>query len=340
MKKVLFFALSVFVANAASAQSDKQLTHYMFDKMSYNPATTGFKGYCGTLIYRGQWDKVQDAPNTLLFNAQGNLQKYNSGIGLTFMNDVIGFGKEMEVKLNYAYHLEVPGAGFLSGGIGLGIENVGFDVSKIYAPQTGKDVSLDPNLPTGASSTAFDVNFGLHWKGTTAPYYIGLSATHLTAPTLTTVNFTKARHYYVLAGYDITNAQSWAYFLPNGLTVKPSMLFKTDATAGVLDVNLMGDYWMNTDMGFYAGVTYRASKADVAAILVGFQMRRYNTSGGITKGGALGGSADVLKIGYSYDMMTGPLAQYGYGSHEIMFNYCVFPPPPPVTRYGNVFILQ
>ena len=343
MKKVLVFALSVLAVNTAISQSDKQLTHYMFDRMSYNPATTGMKGYCGTLIYRGQWDKVQDAPNTLLFNVQGNLPTFagGSGAGLSFMSDVIGYGKETEVKLNYAKHIDVQGYGLFSAGLGLGIENVGFQ-PKWNAPETGTDATLDPNLPLGTSGTAFDVNLGLHWKGTgTQGYYIGVSATHITAPAIDKVSFNKARHLYVMAGYQISQAkQSWAYFLPNNLTITPSLLWKTDMTTSAIDVNVLADYWLTVDMGVYAGITYRTAKADAAAFMVGFQMKRYNTNGGVTKGGALKGPADVLKIGYSYDMMTGPLAQYWYGSHEIMLNYCIFSPPPPVTRYGNVRILQ
>jgi len=56
MKRILLFAFSYLAVNMSVAQSDKQLTHYMFDKMSFNPATTGFKGYSATAIYRGQWD--------------------------------------------------------------------------------------------------------------------------------------------------------------------------------------------------------------------------------------------------------------------------------------------
>ena len=68
MKRILVLALSFLAVNASVAQSDKQLTHYMFDKMSYNPATTGMKGYCATVIYRGQWDKVANSPKTMLVN--------------------------------------------------------------------------------------------------------------------------------------------------------------------------------------------------------------------------------------------------------------------------------
>jgi len=338
MKKLVLISLSFLAVNMSIAQSDKQLTNYMFDNMSFNPATTGFNGYCATAIYRGQWDKVENAPNTMLINVQGSLPKINSGIGISFMNDVIGLGVEREITLNYSFHLDVPNKGTLSAGIGLGIENIGFD-PKWNGPTTGwGNSALDASLPTGASGTGLDVNFGLHWKGKGDKYYAGLSATHLTQPTLANVNFTKARHYYVMGGYNITAGDAFAYFLPAGMKITPSVLFKTDGTAGILDFNIMMNQWMggsNNNRGFYAGLTYRHT--DAFAILLGLQMKIYSTP---PTGGMLGGAPDVLKVGYSYDVMTGPLNEYGFGSHELVFNYCVFAPAAPIHRYGNVFILQ
>lgn len=338
MKKILLFA-SVVALNIAVSQSDKQLTHYMFDKMSYNPATTGMKGYCGTVIYRSQWDQFQDAPNTFLANVQGSFPDYNSGLGLSIMSDVIGLGQEMEVTLNYSYHYHIQGIGFISGGLGLGIENVSFD-PKWNAPDTGGDISLDPNLPTGASATAFNMNFGLFWRGESVPYYVGLSATHLTQPTLENVSFTKARNYYVLAGYDLKGSSGLIYWMPQNLDIKPSVLFKTDMQAGIVDVNVLADYWLSNTVGVYGGVTYRPG--DAVALMVGFQQRLYTQT---LPGGAAGtlkaiGKPDALRFGYSYDIMTNPLNTYGKGSHELMVNYCMFAPPKPVQRYRNVFILQ
>jgi type IX secretion system PorP/SprF family membrane protein len=304
----------------------------MFDGMSFNPAMTGFKGYCATAIYRGQWDKVENAPNTMLVNAQASLPNIGvgnggSGVGISFMNDVIGLGKEMDIKLNYAYHQHFQTKGFLSAGLGLGIESVGFDPKWVVPNPT----ALDPNLPLNASGTGFDVNFGLHWKGETVPYFVGVSMTHLTSPTLKNVNFTKARSYYVNAGLKIN--QVMVPLMPERLDITPSFLFKTDAAAGIVDFNVMANWWMDPssgNMGLFGGVTYRTK--DAFALLVGFQIKKYP--------GSLGGDPDGMKIGYSYDAQTGPLNQYGGGSHELMFNYCMFKPAPPVRRYGNVFILQ
>lgn len=348
MKKIVLITLSFMTVNMSIAQSDKQITNYMFDNMSFNPATTGFKGYCATAIYRGQWDKVENAPNTMLINVQGSLPSINSGIGISFMNDVIGLGVEREITLNYSFHLEVPNKGSLSAGLGVGIENVGFD-PKWNGPTTGLNSQLDATLPLGASGTGLDVNFGLHWAGKDNKYYVGLSATHLTQPKLANVNFTKARHYYLMGGYNITTNNDFAYFLPKGMKITPSILYKTDAVAGILDFNVMMNHWLSgssNNYGFYAGLTYRHS--DAFAILLGLQGKMFSKSSvknGGADSGALGqigrkSDGDVWKIGYSYDVMTSALNQYGTGSHEIVFNYCVFPPAAAINRYGNVFILQ
>lgn len=347
MKKIVLITLSFIAVNMSVAQSDKQITNYMFDNMSFNPATTGFKGYCATAIYRGQWDKVENAPNTMLINVQGSLPNINSGVGISFMNDVIGLGVEREITLNFSHHLYIPNQGHLSAGIAVGVENVGFD-PKWNGPTTGwGNSALDATLPTNASGTGFDLNFGLHW--TAKQYYAGISATHITQPTLKNVNFTKARHYYLMGGYHITNDQDFAYFLPAGMKITPSVLYKTDAVAGILDFNILMNQWMqgsNNNKGFYAGLTYRHT--DAIAIQLGLQMKLYSKASRLNGGddsGMLGdvgrkSDADVLKVGYSYDVMTGPLNEYGFGSHELVFNYCVFAPAPPIHRYGNVFILQ
>ena len=92
MKKILLLALCYLSVNAAYTQSDKNLTHYMFDRISFNPGATGYKGYCGTVVGREQWVATDFAPRTFLMNLEGNLQKLNAGVGLSLMNDAIGFG--------------------------------------------------------------------------------------------------------------------------------------------------------------------------------------------------------------------------------------------------------
>ncbi|MEX1000607.1 MAG: PorP/SprF family type IX secretion system membrane protein [Crocinitomicaceae bacterium] len=321
MKKVLSFLLCYLAVNLSFGQQDKQFTHYMFDRMSFNPAATGFKGYCGTVIYRNQWDRVERAPNSTLLNVQGNLQKYSTGVGMSFMNEAIGFQRNTSVTLNGAYHFRTV-YGVLSGGLGLGIINVGFSPNWI-PPQT--EPSQDLALPMQTGATGFDVNLGLYWHGTTAPYYVGVSTTHLTSPDLKNVNYNVARHYYVIAGYNV--ALSELLGLGTKIDLKPSTLIKADGAGMIFDLNIMGDFWLNNYSFLWGGFTYRLS--DAVALQLGYAFSPTSSM-----------KQNVMKIGYSFDIMTNAMDEYGKGTHEIMLNYCMFPPPPAVPRHGNPFILQ
>ncbi|WP_072032208.1 PorP/SprF family type IX secretion system membrane protein [Crocinitomix catalasitica] len=323
MKKVLSFILCCFTIGIAHGQQDKQYTHYMFDRMSYNPATTGFKGYCGTLIYRNQWDNVVDAPNTTLLNVQGNMQRLKIGpgvigLGLSVSNDAIGFQRNNQLIVNGAYHFPTA-FGTLSGGVGLGLVNVGYNPA--WVPPTN---DFDASLPVaGVSGTGFDMNFGLYWTSNDN-YYIGISSTHLAPANLQTISYSVARHYYVYGGYNYDLSK-----LTGGsrIDLKPSVLLKADGSTMVFDVNVMADFWMNQYSFLWAGVTYRY--IDAIGIMVGYA---FSPSDNV--------NTNMFKIGYSFDIMTNALNTYGKGTHELMLNYCMFPPAPAIARHGNPFILQ
>jgi hypothetical protein len=69
MNKGLSFLICFFAIHFSFAQQDKQFTHYMFDKMSYNPATTGFSGYIAQHLFtETNGIRVERAPNTTLLN--------------------------------------------------------------------------------------------------------------------------------------------------------------------------------------------------------------------------------------------------------------------------------
>ncbi len=299
----------------------------MADQISFNPGATGFRGICGTLIYRNQWIGFENAPSTILFNAQMNLQKIGAGVGISFMNDRVGFQSETDFKINFAKHFEVVGYGYLSAGIGLGLESMGFKPTWI-PPQPGL---TDINLPTEVSQAGIDINLGLFWRGTSSPYYIGLSTTHITAPELKTVNFKKARHYYATGGLDIDYDM---LPLVSGLTLKPSMIIYSDLVSTSMDITLIADYELNPYQSVYAGASYR--RTDALAVLLGFSM---DISDDNNKG-PLQGDPSVLKIGLSYDITTSSINDPSKGSPELWLNYCMFQPDPAVARYVNPFILQ
>lgn len=305
MKKKLFLATSFVVILSASlmAQQDKLITHFIYDKMSLNPGSTGLdKGICATTIYRNQWDKVNGAPNSAVLNVEANLSPYfrAGGLGISFFHDAIGFSRQNNLLLNYSYPLEIPNAGTL--GIGIGVGMVNFGMNPDWVPPT---TNPDNSLPVGFSATNLDLNFGLYWKGN-SDYYAGLSSTHLNESLLQQTvgvvdnQYQTARHYYLMGGKKFRQIA--------GGDIDVQMLMRTDLVKFSADINAR---YIWRDIA-YGGLTYRTS--DAVAIMLGWVPLRN------------------LTVGYSYDITINKLSSVSRGSHEIMLKYCYFLPPPPVTK--------
>jgi len=290
----------------ATAQQDKLLTHFMYDRMSVNPGETGLdEGICATTIYRNQWDKVNGAPNSAVLNVAANMNRFfPGGVGLSFYHDAIGFSRQNNLLLNYSYPISLGNVGTLGAGIGVGLISYAMNPNWI-PPQTMND----PSLPgTDFSAMSLDMNFGLFLKGNN--YYAGLSSTHLSESELLgsstglgTVGYNTARHYYVMGGYKLPNVGNGALDF--------NLMARTDLVKYSVDINTR--YFLKKDgneLG-YAGLTYRTS--DALGIMLG-----YNAFKSFT-------------VGYSYDLTLNKLSSISRGSHEMFVKYCYYLPIPPKT---------
>lgn len=284
-------------------QQEKLLTHFIYDKMSINPGATGMgEGICATMIYRNQWDKFNGAPNSTLFNAEANLNRFfPGGVGLSFYNDAIGFSRQNNLTLNYSFPISLPGnAGVLGIGVGAGIVNYGMTPNWVTPDPT----AVDPILPGPVSATNLDLNLGLYWKGPN-DIYAGLSTTHLSASKLKLtemMNFNTARHYYLMGG------KKFRDLFGNDQDLDAQVLVRTDMIKYSADINVRYIY-QNT---LYGGLTYRTS--DAIGVMVGYTLR------------------NNLTFGYSYDFTVSKLSSISRGSHELVARYCYFLPPPPLQK--------
>jgi len=68
----------------------------------------------------------------------------------------------------------------------------------------------------------------------------------------------------------------------------------------------------------YFGFTYRHT--DALALMLGIELKVYTRP---PTSGLLSSYPDILKIMYSYDINTGPLAPYGFNAHEISLIYII-----------------
>ncbi len=288
------------------AQQDPMQTHFIYNKMMFNPGATGIdEGFCATSGYRNQWDKVNGTPNTTFLNVEGNMSRwFPGGLGINICNDAIGFNRQNNVMLNYSYPLDLGGHTL---GIGLGVGMINFGMKPTWvAPQT----LLDNSLPQGFSSNGLDVNFGLYFKSS-GRFYAGLSGTHLNQgvisvknPTsnLTSSPYQLTRHLYAMGGYKFPAGKN---------EVDVQMMLRTDLVKYSVDINAR---YMLGNIG-YAGLTYRTS--DCIAAMFGVKW-------------------NALIIGYSYDVTMNKLSSVSRGSHEILLKYCYYLPVPPVAVTRHV----
>ncbi|MFK7784378.1 MAG: PorP/SprF family type IX secretion system membrane protein [Crocinitomicaceae bacterium] len=311
---LVFSTLFALASGVSYAQQDKLVTHFIFDKMSFNPGATGINdGFCGTTIYRNQWDKVNGAPNSAILNVQGALDRWAPvGVGISFYHDAIGFTRQNTVTLNGSYKLSTS-YGTLGIGLGLGILNVGMD--GVWIPPTG---TPDPSIPPAFSDTKFDMNAGLYWKGV-GDYYAGISSTHVNNPEIESdpgntmaMTYNAVRHFYAMGGKTFKDMfGSYGHLDAN-------VLIRTDLVKASADINVR---YMWFDKA-YGGLTFRTS--DAVAVMIGARpFKILNEGSGSTP-------MDNLLIGYSYDITINQLASISRGSHEMMVRYCYYLPPVPI----------
>jgi type IX secretion system PorP/SprF family membrane protein len=288
MRKYLlvFFTLYLTIQMVGVAQQDPQFTQHMFTKLYYNPAFAGANdAICGTLLYRNQWTGFGGEPKTAVLMADMPLDALHGGIGLAVhAMDKLGLGNSLNIRACYAYRADA-GNGKIGIGAAIGYMQQSFDGKFIF------NDANDQNIPTGAvSGGTYDLGFGAYYN--TEDWYAGLSTSHLTANDLKSGDITTkmARHYFLQGGY--------SFYLTSSLTLKPSIIVKTDAVETQFD----GNANLVINNKFWVGASYRLE--DAIAAMAGLEIM------------------PNFKLGYSYDITTSDIKGYSSGTHEVILNYC------------------
>ena len=321
MKRPLFYRLFFAVilmgfslSFSAFAQQDPQFSMNMFANMGINPGYAGSQGMLNaSFINRQQWMGFTGNPRTSLFSAHTPVKPFGipSGVGISIVDDRLGFEQNMAINLSYAYRLDL-GPGTLGIGISGGLLNK-IIKGEWSIPDSDFHVSpgQDPAIPAGEEAgLAFDMAAGLFFNAD--DFYLGFSSTHLLEPTIDYGLSAKSdmkRHYYLTAGYN--------YNLPNPvMEIQPSVLAKYDGASMQIDVNAMLIY----NKKFWGGVSYRLGDAVVA--MAGTEL----TNG--------------MRVGIAYDFTTSAIATYSHGSVEFMISYSLEVGGNKATRkYRSVRIL-
>jgi len=309
MKKPAVILLFMVITLWLSAQQESQLNFYMFNKVAFNPASTGLDRAVGITGYgRNQWigykneDGVAVNPRTYGLSFDMPVYKISSGAGLSFQYNKTGAESNTDVKLHYAYHLAINKKNIVSAGFSLDFLSKSIDYSKV------KPAEEDPLLP-GSKESGFmtDIDLGVHYQAF-QKFNLGISATNLlgSSAEIGAPEFTQVKHYYIYSSYDMEIAENYGH----DLTLTPGILMKATTGSVCIDLNAILSY----DKLFWGGILYRTSNA------IGLM-------GGVNYQG--------IKAGISYDYtLSNDFAPGSRNSLELFIRYTYDIYPPVVKRSG------
>jgi len=281
MKNIIsVFIIILISVSSVIAQNDAQMSHYMFNKMSYNPAFAGSNGLINaSLLHRQQWAGFTDAPSTQFLMGDMMLPRIG-GLGLSIVNDKLGFEQALNLRLMYAYHYKLSDDLDISAGLGVGFMNKSLDGSKLIYENMNdvnallnKESELNPNIDFGIAAKYQDLT-------------LGLSFTQINQSNAKATFSKPPRHFYAYAAYE--------YALNEQIDIIPSLYFKNSTFISQTEINVLGMY----EERFWGGLSYRVQESVV--ILLGLNV------------------VNGIRLGYSYDLNTGPVKSHSGGSHEIM----------------------
>ncbi|MBE9492366.1 MAG: type IX secretion system membrane protein PorP/SprF [Bacteroidetes bacterium] len=303
---IILLVACILILTTTEAQQAPQFTQNMFNNMTINPGSAGLdNGICLTGIVRQQWAGFKDVdgnkvgPETFLLNVHAPVRILHGGLGGVIMQDKLGFERNINLKIGYAYHANI-GFGKLGVGFNIGFHNKFIDFSKLKPAEP--DPLLD-QLSGEESEMLIDFSLGVFYK-VANQYYIGISGNQilqsngkeLASSSDSTgshiLTMTLDRTIYFVAGYE--------YVFPGNpsFAIAPSVLIKTDFASTQYDICALLIY----NNKFWGGVNYRVQ--DAVCVILGLKIKDFT-------------------IGYAYDITTSKLglSRTG-GSHEILLNYC------------------
>ena len=287
---VIFTMAIIVLANILCySQQDALTSQYMFNGLSINPAYAGSADALSlTLSARKQWVGMEGAPFTQTFSAHAPVKNERIGVGLIFINDIIGVTNQNTLSGLYSYSIVFDKKRKLSFGL----------QTSLY--QFRSKLSILPTRDMNDNAFLSDINsriipsFGTGIYYSTEKFYVGFSCPHLVNNIFKepSVNgsFLQRRHLIFTGGY--------VYSLTPGLKIKPSILIKNMAgTPFQLDIN--------------------ANLILKEVLWVGLSYRSYNSINFLTQVQL----SNQLRIGYSYDWGIKKLSKITYGSHELILSY-------------------
>ena len=283
--------MALLSAAGLFAQQDAQYTQYMYNTVSVNPAYAGSRGHMSIgALYRAQWVGLDGAPETQTLNLHTPLGFKGVGMGLSFVNDVIGPTSETYFDLDFSYTIQTSFEGKLSFGLKASAHLLDINFLELYTGQNSP-TDLPPNIDNRFSP---NIGAGIYYHD--ERFYAGLSiprmleTEHFDESNLSTAR--ERMNWYLITGY--------VWDLNPFLKFKPAVLTKW-VQGAPLQVDVSANFMFNEK--FIAGAAYRWDAAFSG--MFGFQV------------------SNQFLIGIAYDREITDLGAttFNDGSFEIILRY-------------------
>lgn len=291
-KNILYSLFMVLGVCTASAQQDLMLSQEIFSRVNKNPAATGNTNDVDIFLHgRLQWAGVDNGPRTGVLNVTNYVDKIKSGMGFTCAYDKMGVAHSTtNMKLVYAYHLDLSDKYVLSLGVGAGI-NIGYFDLYQNTVDDYSEVGTSTLLGDNETEVSPDFDFGAELSN---PYWtLGASITHLTKNEMTT--FESERHYYLYGTSLIPLCPKWE--------LAPTVSYMHRNKTNVMEIGSLAFY----DRFLWGGITLRPDLNE-----------GFNPSMLIM---TLGVEWNKFRFGYSYDLGLGSNERIGASTHEVILSY-------------------
>lgn len=298
LSKIISIVILFLSVSTAFAQQLPQFTQYMFNTISINPAYAGSRETFSVVgLHRSQWVGLDGGPETQTLSAHTPMRNENMGLGISFINDQLGYENFSYLYADYSYTIKVSEKTKLAFGIKAGMTHYFLD-EELLNDQTAID---DPFFNDVSNRWSPNIGAGLYLHS--QRWYLGLSA-----PRILNTDYNRSRDgeidyvafervsYYITGGYVLD--------LSENTKLKPSVLLK--ATNGApLSFDVSANFLFYDK--FWAGAAYRANEhAAAIGAIADFQISKQ------------------MRIGYAYEYPLSDIAPYTSGTHEILLMFEVF----------------
>lgn len=287
MKKIYPIIFILFISISSQAQQLPQFTQYMYNTISINPAYAGNRDALSVVgLHRSQWSGIDGGPQTQTLSIHSPLRNEQVGLGLSIINDQLGYEDYTYVYGDFSYTINVADSTTLSFGLKGGMSYYNLDEELLAG------VPDDPYF-RGDTFNRWTPNFGAGLYLSAQKWYLGLSAPRL----LNNANNDQSEyvaleriHYYAIGGYVFDLSSQWK--------LRPSALAKaTEGAPLSVDISAAAIY----DEVLYLGTSYRID--DAIGAFMDFQV------------------LPNFRVGYAFEYTLSDLQDYSNGSHEILLIY-------------------